>query len=70
MMFMGVTVILGEEFAGPHATAHWPLVLVLNLPWLLTPIFLTLRLRKEHPFSVESSQVSNPVVNAEQMIHG
>ena len=70
MMFMGVTVILGEEFAGPHATPHWPLVLSLNLPWLLTPIFLTLRLRKQHPFSADTSQVSDRAVNAEQMING
>ena len=56
MMFMGVTVILGEEIAGPHATPHLPLVLGLNLPWLLVPIFLTLRLRREHPFALDGSQ--------------
>lgn len=56
MMFMGVTVILGEEFAGPHATPHLPLVLGLNLPWLLMPIFLTLRLRHEHPFGRNNSK--------------
>jgi hypothetical protein len=50
MMFMGVTVILGEEFAGPHATPHLPLVLGLNLPWLLVPVLLTARVWKEHPF--------------------
>lgn len=70
MMFMGVTVILGEEFAGPHATPHWPLVLGLNLPWLLFPIFLTYRLRKEHPFSVDAKQLENRMVNVEQMTHG
>ena len=51
MMFMGVTVILGEEVAGPHATPHLPLVFGLNLPWLLVPFLLTARLWKEHPFS-------------------
>jgi hypothetical protein len=56
MMFTGVTVILGEEVAGPYATTHLPLVLALNLPWLLMPIFLTLRLRKEHPFEVDGSK--------------
>jgi hypothetical protein len=64
MMFMGVTIILGEEIAGPHATSHLPLVLGLNLPWLLTPIFLTLRLRKEHPFTSEVQQVSTPSLDA------
>jgi hypothetical protein len=56
MMFMGVTIILGEEIAGPHATPHLPLVLGLNLPWLLTPIFLTLRMRREHPFAEVDSK--------------
>ena len=51
MMFADVFIILGEEIAGPHATPRLPLVLALNLPWLLLPIFLTLRLLKEHPFT-------------------
>jgi len=55
MMFTGVVVILGEEFAGPYATPHLPLVFGLNLPWLLMPIFLTLRMRKEHPFAMDES---------------
>jgi hypothetical protein len=37
--------------AGPHAAPNLPLVLGLNLPWLLIPIFLTLRMREEHPFA-------------------
>jgi len=51
MMFADVFIILGEEIAGPHATPHLPIVLLLNLPWLLIPILLTLRLRKERPFT-------------------
>jgi hypothetical protein len=51
MMFADVFIILGEEIAGPHATPHLPIVLLLNLPWLLVPILLTLRLRKEKPFT-------------------
>jgi emopamil binding protein len=51
MMFAGVSIILGEEFAGPNATPHFPSVLALNLPWLLFPLFLTARLWKEHPFT-------------------
>lgn len=70
MMFMGVTVILGEEFAGPHATPHLPLVLGLNLPWLLMPILLTWRLRKEHPFQRVEPQFSVQTVDAAQMNHG
>jgi hypothetical protein len=53
MMFTGVIVILGEEAAGAHATPHLPLVLGLNLPWLLVPLLLTARLWNEHPFSVK-----------------
>ena len=70
MMFMGVTVILGEEIAGPYATPHLPLVLALNLPWLLMPVLLTFRLRKEHPFMSELPQPSARPVDAVQMIHG
>jgi emopamil binding protein len=55
MMFADVFVILGEEFAGLHATPHLLEVVGLNLPWLLFPIFLTLRLRREHPFEVEQA---------------
>ncbi len=51
MMFADVFIILGEEIAGPHATPHLPIVLLLNLPWLFMPILLTLRLRKERPFT-------------------
>jgi hypothetical protein len=51
MLFADVFIILGEEAAGPLATPNLPLVLALNLPWLLVPLLLTLRLRKEHPFS-------------------
>ena len=70
MMFMGVTIILGEEIAGPYATPHLALVLALNLPWLLMPIFLTLRLRKEHPFTRQLPGHSRHLVDAVQMIHG
>jgi EXPERA (EXPanded EBP superfamily) len=50
MMFADVFIILGEEAAGPHAAPNLLFVLLLNLPWLLIPIFLTLRLQKQHPF--------------------
>jgi hypothetical protein len=51
MMFAGVFIILGEEMAGPHAAPNFPLVFGLNLPWLLMPVLLALRLRREHPFT-------------------
>jgi len=70
MMFMGVTVILGEEISGPYATSYLPLVLGLNLPWLLMPIFLTLRLRKEHPFTQATVRNSTQSLDALQMMNG
>jgi hypothetical protein len=54
MLFADVLIILGEELAGPSAAPNFPLVLGLNLPWLLVPILLTLRLRREHPFAAEA----------------
>ena len=51
MMFADVFIILGEEIAGPYAAPRLLPVLGLNLPWLMMPIFLTLRLRHEHPFA-------------------
>jgi hypothetical protein len=56
MMFADVFIILGEEIAGPHAAPNLALVLALNLPWLLVPLLLTLRLRREHPFAREMSE--------------
>ena len=70
MMFADVFIILGEEVAGPHATPHLPMVLGLNLPWLLMPILLTFRLRKEHPFAGEVEGMTAPVFDAAPMING
>ena len=70
MMFAGVFIILGEEAAGPHATPNFPFVLALNLPWLLMPIFLTLRLRKEHPFALAAAPVKTRPIDVLPMING
>ncbi len=56
MLFADVIIILGEEIAGPHASPALPLVIGLNLPWLLVPLLLVLRLRREHPFSPPASE--------------
>jgi hypothetical protein len=49
-----VLVILGEELAGTHATPHPEVVLPLNAPWLLVPIFILVRMgMRPHPFSAE-----------------
>jgi len=70
MMFAGVFIILGEEAAGPHATPNFLFVLALNLPWLLMPIFLTFRLRNEHPFSQAAVRISTHSLDAIPMING
>jgi Protein of unknown function (DUF2781). len=70
MMFAGVFIILGEEIGGPHATPHFPFVLELNLPWLLMPIFLTFRLRKEHPFAQYAAPIANPSLDTVQVMNG
>ena len=70
MMFTGVFIILGEEIAGPYATPYLPLVVTLNLPWLLMPVFLTLRMRREHPFTRKVGQASTQSVDALQMSNG
>jgi hypothetical protein len=70
MMFADVFIILGEEWAGPDAAPNFPFVLGLNLPWLLMPIFLTLRLRKEHPFAQVNPSVSTRSLDTVPMING
>lgn len=47
-----VCVILSEEYGGPHATPHFPIVLLLNLPWIMFPALIIARMwRSEHPFT-------------------
>ncbi len=70
MMFADVFIILGEEIAGPHATPHLPLVLALNLPWLLMPILLAFRLRSEHPFARPETQRVTPALDAAPIANG
>lgn len=52
LMVANVTIILGEEFAGPHATPYPLIVFLLNLPWLLFPLAAVARVaRADHPFT-------------------
>lgn len=52
VMLTNVTIILSEEFSGPHATPHPVIVLLANLPWLLMPVAVIARMaRSEHPFT-------------------
>lgn len=50
-----VFVILSEEYGGPHATPHFPFVLLLNLPWIIVPALIIVRMwRSEYPFTREA----------------
>ena len=51
VMLATVTIILGEEIAGPFATDHLPLVLATNAGWLIVPIWVLIRMWREHPFT-------------------
>ncbi len=51
MMMAIVTVILFEELRGATPTPSPGLVVAANLPWLLFPIAVIARMRREHPFA-------------------
>ncbi|MFI5273285.1 MAG: hypothetical protein ACHQ4H_09680 [Ktedonobacterales bacterium] len=60
MMLMGVTVILAEERYGPHATPQFGMVLLANLPWLLLPLAVIVRMaRGDHPFTVPAPEAAD-----------
>jgi hypothetical protein len=46
-----VLIILAEEYNGVHATPHFPIVLLLNIPWLALPLGTIVRMAREHPFT-------------------
>ena len=51
-MLTVVTIILGEEIGGIHATPSLPVVLLENLPWVLFPIYIIYRMwRDPIPFT-------------------
>jgi len=43
MMLSNVLIILFEELNGPTPTPQFATVLILNLPWLLMPMFIIYR---------------------------
>lgn len=52
VMMTNVTIILGEEIAGEHATEHLGTVLLANASWILMPAFILYRMwSAEHPFT-------------------
>jgi hypothetical protein len=63
-MFANVTIILFEEFLGPHKALAPGLVLFANLPWLLMPIATAARVWRAHPFS--SAAAENTRISTEK----
>jgi EXPERA (EXPanded EBP superfamily) len=56
MMFAVVTIILFEEFVGPHRSPAIATVAGANLPWWLLPLFVTWRFAKDpHPFTRQAA---------------
>jgi len=52
VMMTNVVIILGEEFMGAHPTPHPWIVLALNAPWLLVPVYTIKRMwNAETPFT-------------------
>ena len=53
-----VLIILAEEYNGVHATPHFPIVLLLNIPWLALPLGTIVRMAGEHPFTRSGADVT------------
>ena len=52
VLMTNVTIILGEEFMGAHPTPSPLLVLALNAPWFLFPVYVIKRMyRGDKPFT-------------------
>ena len=53
MLFTVTTIIVFEEIYGPYRSPQLPIVLAANAPWIIFPIFITLRMwRAPYPFTV------------------
>jgi len=65
MLITNVLIILSEEIAGTTPTPQLPLVILLNLPWLLMPMLVMYRVgRTLHPFTEEASALIEEPVTA------
>jgi len=63
MLFATVVIILGEEKAGPYASPNFAMVLLANLPWLLFPIVIAVRIWRggETPFTRAAAAMALPI---------
>jgi hypothetical protein len=60
MMMSNVLIILMDEKYGVTPAPNFLIVVGFNLPWLLLPLLVIWRLRREHPFSEVSAPESAP----------
>ena len=51
IMFANVTIIIFEEFIGPHATPARDIMVLANAAWLLMPIATSIRVWSPRPFA-------------------
>ena len=51
VMLTNLTIILGEEYAGPHAAPNFLMVVLENLLWILFPVCILYRMWRDHPFT-------------------
>lgn len=65
MMITNVCIILNEEIFGEYRTDHLPLVVLLNLSWLILPVLTLWRMiSTAHPFTLDADGASR-VTHAE-----
>jgi hypothetical protein len=50
-MMANVLIILMEEVGGVYRTPNVPFVLAVNAPWLLMPLAMIARMRRDNPFT-------------------
>ena len=55
-----VLIILSEEYNGIHASPHFPIVLLLNVPWLALPLGTIVRMARQHPFTEPGGRSTDP----------
>jgi hypothetical protein len=58
-MLTNVTIILSEEIWGPHATPHLAAVIGANASWIVAPLLILWRMRKD-PFPEVEREPRSP----------
>ncbi len=66
VILTNVTIILGEEAFGTHAAPNFAYVFLVNLPWLVVPLYIIYRMwRYPTPFTtVETEPITQPMPEA------